>query len=77
MLELIKPVTLETDAKYDNKSNEDNNTKAAGNKLNNNTEETMENIDTSETLLKLSKSAANPKHVKKVVALAQVCVEKK
>ena len=77
MLELVKPVTLETDVNKDIKSNKENNTKVANNKSNSNTEEMIANDDTSDTFLKPSRSAVNPKDVKKAVDLTQVCAEKK
>ena len=77
MLELIKPVTLETDVENDNKSNKENNTKVVDNKSNNNTKKTMENVDTNDTFLEPSESSANLKDVKNAVALTQGSVEKK
>ena len=73
VLELIEPVTLET--MLTTTTNQTN--KVADNKLNNNTKETMENFDTNDTLLEPSESAANPRNVKKAVALTQVSVEEK
>ena len=64
-MELTRPVTLETDFNNDYKSNKENNTKVADKKLNNNTEETIENVDTNDTFLEPSESAASMKDVKK------------
>ena len=77
MLELIKPVTPEIDVNNKNKSKEENNIKVADDKSNNNTEKTVENVDTNDTFLELSESTANPKNAKKTMALTQVSVEKK